>query len=94
MKPKKANRKKETMTGVTAKTIAKVGIDTDRKLELLIKKLAFRGVFLKHAIADFKRAYLKKTLEMHAGNPRRAAVVLGIKRHTLARRMKAINSHC
>jgi DNA-binding NtrC family response regulator len=76
----------------TRKMAQNAGNDIDNLVDLLVKNAVRRRVPLKHAVADFKQAYLEKALEMQGGNPSRAAEVLGVNRHTLARQMKTVST--
>jgi hypothetical protein len=53
-------KRRKTMAHVARKMARKSGVDIDKVVDLLVKIAVHRKVFLKHAVADFKRAYMEK----------------------------------
>jgi len=79
------------MNSVGRNLAARTGFDIHGLVDRVVRSPAIYGVPLKRAIAEFKQAYLEKTLELHGSNPSRAAKVLGFNRHTLSRKLRSMN---
>lgn len=57
------------------------------QLEGLVSQMVERGILFEEAIEEFEKRFIKRVLERTAGNQSRAAVVLGIHRNTLSRKI-------
>lgn len=56
-------------------------------LENLIDQMLAHGILFDEAVREFEKQFILRVVERHRHNLSRAAVELGIHRHTLARRM-------
>ncbi len=59
------------------------------RLESLIDEMLEGRILLDEAIAEFEKVYIKKALARHKQHLSNTAVVLGIHRNTLAKRVAA-----
>lgn len=57
------------------------------QLEGLVGQMVERGILFEEAVEEFEKRFIKRVLERTAGNQSRAAVVLGIHRNTLSRKI-------
>ena len=57
------------------------------ELERLIDEMIAHGILFDEAVREFEKQFILRVIERHRHNLSRAAVELGIHRHTLARRM-------
>jgi DNA-binding protein Fis len=57
------------------------------QLEGLVSQMVERGILFDEAVGEFEKRFIKRVLERTAGNQSRAAVVLGIHRNTLSRKI-------
>ena len=57
------------------------------QLEGLVSQMVERGILFEEAVEEFEKRFIKRVLERTAGNQSRAAVVLGIHRNTLSRKI-------
>jgi len=57
------------------------------QLEGLVSQMVERGILFEEAVGEFEKRFIKRVLERTAGNQSRAAVVLGIHRNTLSRKI-------
>jgi DNA-binding protein Fis len=57
------------------------------QLEGLVSQMVERGILFDEAVEEFEKRFIKRVLERTSGNQSRAAVVLGIHRNTLSRKI-------
>ncbi|HVI70013.1 MAG TPA: helix-turn-helix domain-containing protein [Pyrinomonadaceae bacterium] len=57
------------------------------RLESLIEEMLEGHILLDEALSEFEKLYIKKALERHKQHLSKTAVVLGIHRNTLAKRV-------
>lgn len=57
------------------------------QLEGLVSQMVERGILFEEAVGEFEKRFIKRVLERTSGNQSRAAVVLGIHRNTLSRKI-------
>jgi Fis family transcriptional regulator len=57
------------------------------QLEGLVVQMVERGILFDEAVCEFEKRFIKRVLERTEGNQSRAAVVLGIHRNTLSRKI-------
>lgn len=57
------------------------------QLEGLVGQMVERGILFDEAVEEFEKRFIKRVLERTDGNQSRAAVVLGIHRNTLSRKI-------
>ena len=57
------------------------------QLEALIGQMVDRGILFDEAVGDFEKKFIKRALERSNGNQSRAAILLGIHRNTLSRKI-------
>ncbi len=57
------------------------------QLEGLVVQMVERGILFDEAVGEFEKRFIKRVLERTEGNQSRAAVMLGIHRNTLSRKM-------
>jgi Fis family transcriptional regulator, factor for inversion stimulation protein len=57
------------------------------QLEGLVVQMVERGILFDEAVGEFEKRFIKRVLEHTQGNQSRAAVVLGIHRNTLSRKI-------
>ena len=57
------------------------------QLEGLVVQMVERGILFDEAVGEFEKRFIKRVLERTEGNQSRAAVVLGIHRNTLSRKI-------
>jgi len=57
------------------------------QLEGLVSQMVERGILFEEAVEEFEKRFIKRVLERTAGNQSRAAVLLGIHRNTLSRKI-------
>lgn len=62
------------------------------RLESLIDEMLEGHILLDEAISEFEKVYIKKALARHKQHLSKTAVVLGIHRNTLAKRVAAYKS--
>lgn len=59
------------------------------QLEALVGQMVERGIRLEEAVSEFEKKFIKRVLDYSNGNQSRAALVLGIHRNTLSRKVGA-----
>ena len=57
------------------------------QLEGLVSQMVDRGILFDEAVGEFEKRFIKRTLERADGNQCRAAMMLGIHRNTLSRKI-------
>ena len=57
------------------------------QLEGLVSQMVEHGILFDEAIGEFEKRFIKRVLDHVEGNQSRAAVMLGIHRNTLTRKM-------
>jgi len=57
------------------------------QLESLVGQMVERGIHFDEAVAEFEKKFIKRVLDHSRGNQSRAAIVLGIHRNTLSRKL-------
>ncbi len=57
------------------------------QLEGLVSQMVERGILFDEAVGEFEKRFIKRVLERAEGNQSRAAVILGIHRNTLSRKI-------
>ena len=57
------------------------------QLEGLVVQMVERGILFEEAVGEFEKRFIKRVLERTEGNQSRAAVMLGIHRNTLSRKI-------
>jgi len=57
------------------------------QLESLVGQMVDRGIHFEEAVAEFEKKFIKRVLDYSRGNQSRAAIVLGIHRNTLSRKI-------
>ena len=57
------------------------------QLEGLVAQMVERGILFDEAVGEFEKRFIKRVLERTEGNQSRAAVMLGIHRNTLSRKI-------
>jgi DNA-binding protein Fis len=57
------------------------------QLEGLISQMVERGILFDEAVGDFEKKFIKRVLDRTSGNQSKAALVLGIHRNTLSRKI-------
>lgn len=57
------------------------------QLEGLISQMVERGILFDEAVSDFEKKFIKRVLDRTSGNQSKAALVLGIHRNTLSRKI-------
>jgi Fis family transcriptional regulator, factor for inversion stimulation protein len=57
------------------------------QLEGLVVQMVERGILFDEAVEEFEKRFIKRVLERTEGNQSRAAVMLGIHRNTLSRKI-------
>jgi len=62
------------------------------RLEALIDEMLDGQILLDEAVAEFEKLYIQKALARHKDRLSRTAVVLGIHRNTLSKRVAAYRS--
>ena len=60
------------------------------ELESLINKMIENGILFTDAVSEFEKKFITKILEKNNGNHSKAAVVLGIHRNTLSRKVDGL----
>ena len=63
------------------------------RLETLIDEMLEGHILLDEALSEFEKLYIKKALARHKQHLSKTAVVLGIHRNTLAKRVATYKSH-
>ena len=58
------------------------------ELEALVEKMISGGIFFEEAVKEFEKQFIYQTVARHANNLSKAAVVLGIHRNTLTKRLQ------
>ncbi len=58
------------------------------QLESLINQMIEQGILYTDAVSEFEKKFIKQVLEKNKGNHSKAAVVLGIHRNTLSRKVE------
>lgn len=61
------------------------------RLETLIDEMLEGRILLDEALSEFEKLYIKKALDKHKHHLSKTAVVLGIHRNTLAKRVALYN---
>ena len=61
--------------------------DVRDQLEGLVVQMVERGILFDEAVGEFEKRFIKRVLERTEGNQSRAAVMLGIHRNTLSRKI-------
>jgi DNA-binding protein Fis len=59
------------------------------QLEGLVSQMVEHGILFDEAIGEFEKRFIKRVLDHVEGNQSRAAVMLGIHRNTLSRKIVA-----
>jgi Fis family transcriptional regulator, factor for inversion stimulation protein len=62
-------------------------IDVKDQLEGLVSQMVDHGILFDEAIGEFEKRFIKRVLDRVEGNQSRAAVMLGIHRNTLSRKI-------
>ena len=57
------------------------------QLEGLISQMVERGILFDEAVGDFEKKFIRRVLDRTSGNQSKAALVLGIHRNTLSRKI-------
>ena len=57
------------------------------QLEGLVSQMVEHGILFDEAIGEFEKRFIKRVLDRVEGNQSRAAVMLGIHRNTLSRKI-------
>ncbi|MBI3406134.1 MAG: histidine kinase [Acidobacteria bacterium] len=57
------------------------------QLEALVVQMVERGIRFDEAVAEFEKKFIKRSLDRSNGNQSRAAIMMGIHRNTLSRKM-------
>ena len=57
------------------------------QLEALVGQMVERGILFEEAVTEFEKRFIKRVLDRSNGNQSRAALVLGIHRNTLSRKI-------
>ena len=57
------------------------------QLEGLVSQMVEHGILFDEAIGEFEKRFIKRVLDRVEGNQTRAAVMLGIHRNTLSRKI-------
>jgi len=57
------------------------------QLDGLVTQMVERGILFEEAVGEFEKRFIKRVLERTEGNQSRAAVMLGIHRNTLSRKI-------
>jgi len=57
------------------------------QLEGLVIQMVDRGILFDEAVGEFEKRFIKRVLDRTNGNQSRAALVLGIHRNTLSRKI-------
>ena len=65
------------------------------KLESLVSEMIERHIYLDEALGEFEKKFIKSALTRTRGNQTKAAVVLGVHRNTLNRKIAQhkLNGH-
>ena len=63
------------------------------RLETLIDEMLEGRILLDEALSEFEKLYIKKALDKNKNHLSRTAVVLGIHRNTLAKRVALYNQN-
>ncbi len=57
------------------------------QLETLVGQMVERGITFDEAVAEFEKKFIRRSLDRSNGNQSRAAILMGIHRNTLSRKM-------
>jgi DNA-binding NtrC family response regulator len=58
------------------------------ELEALVEKMISGGIYFEEAVKEFEKQFIYQTVARHSNNLSKAAVVLGIHRNTLTKRLQ------
>ena len=58
------------------------------ELESLVEKMISGGIYFEEAVKEFEKQFIYQTVARHSNNLSKAAVVLGIHRNTLTKRLQ------
>jgi DNA-binding protein Fis len=61
------------------------------QLEALVNQMVDRGISYEDAVGEFEKRFIKKVLEKSNGNQSKAALILGIHRNTLSRKIEELD---
>jgi len=76
--------------------VAAIGIRiVKEKLESLVTEMIERRIFLEEALGEFEKKFIQSALTKTGGNQTKAALVLGVHRNTLNRKIvqHRLNGH-
>ena len=58
------------------------------ELQALVEKMISGGIYFEEAVKEFEKQFIYQTVARHSNNLSKAAVVLGIHRNTLTKRLQ------
>ena len=58
------------------------------ELEALVEKMINGGIYFEEAVKEFEKQFIFQTVARHSNNLSKAALVLGIHRNTLTKRLQ------
>ncbi len=58
------------------------------ELEALVEKMISGGIYFEEAVKEFEKQFIYQTVARHSNNLSKAAVILGIHRNTLTKRLQ------